>query len=289
MAGAEKRESCSIQLCLDAPAKTSARFQTKTSMTTETLYEAGWHQGSVLRVSIEAIGNVRAREQGKVARASQLHDLWMLVTQDCSLARTPITNNAATIELRQVHDTSPPIHWGIHSRKFLLDDASKHYLIDDKPTAFVSPRLLCDAELTELLYTLSDDRVLALKTWLGNRYDRPAVPPELVPLAKAVATSVGSESQREIGRIVREVYMQFDGERDNRTFSLFAVTMDDADPELVREWLVEGALEVPRELGVPREIEVGAAGQVSLRLVETAYCADLSQLTWDNESPDGAF
>jgi hypothetical protein len=92
-----------------------------------------------------------------------------------------------------------------------------------------------------------------------------------------------------IGGFVRDVYMEFDGPQSARTFSLYAVITEDADPDLVREWLAEGALEVSPDLGIPARLEVGTARQVSLALVESAYCADLSQITWAaNPSPEGA-
>jgi hypothetical protein len=260
-----------------------------TKMPTETLYAAGWRQGTVLKAELDAVATILDTKSRKAVEARQTHEVWVVVTQDCTLDRTEVSSNSPAIELRQVHDAQPPTHWGIHARKFLLDAESGHYLVDGKPASFVSPRLISDAEVVEHLFDLGDDRVLALKTWLGNRYDRPAVPPELVPLARAIATAVGSDTRRPIGNMVRDVYMEFGGQDTARTFSLFAVTTPDADPAQVREWLAEGALEVSPDLGTPTALEVGTAAEVSLSLIESAFCADLSQITWaDNESPEGA-
>lgn len=250
------------------------------TQTSETVYAAGWRQGTVLRADIDVVSTVRNPTSGEAEELRHRHPLWALVTQDCNLFRMKANANTPVVELRQVHDSEPPTHEGIHARKFLLNSASGHYLIDDKPCAFVSPRFLCDANLATLSYKLTEPRVLALKTWLGNRYDRPAVPDELVPLARAIAESVKSSGEKELADQVRDVYMRFEESGTDVRFSLYGVIADGADRAKIREWLAECALQVPASLGVPSEIEAVSASGVSLATVETSYCADLSQLTW---------
>lgn len=193
------------------------------------------------------------------------------------------SGNGPVVELRQVHVSDPPNHEGIHARKFLLSADSGHYLVDDKPSAFVSPRFICDPSLASALYLLGDSRVLALKTWLGKRYDRPAVPDELIPVARAIAEAVKSSGENGLADQVRDVYMQFADIDGTVKFSLFAVTTDGADVVKIREWLAGCALEVSVDLGVPSEIEALTASQISYATIETSYCADLSQLTWMGE------
>lgn len=260
-------------------------------MASDSLYAVGWRQGSVLDGRLTTYSAVRT-PSGKAAAVIERekeHDIWIVVTQDCSLDRTRVSTNAPVVELRPVYDQDPPAHWGIHATKFLLNDEKKHYLVDGKAAKFVSPRLLSDKELIQKLYDLSDPRVLALKTWLGNRYDRPAVPNDLIPLARAIASAVRGLDPT-IGRLVREVYMEFDGSAADRRYSLYAVTDEEADPVTVREWLAGAANDIPVELGVAEEIEALKPSETSLALVEQAYCADLSQITWeDQEDADGAF
>ncbi len=246
--GAETPEGYLTRHAVGSQAWTPTPSQ-KTPMSTETLYDLGWRQGSVLQTPISTVSLVSGPKSGTVKESVQSHELWAVVTQECGLARARVTQNTPSVELRQVHDTAPPITWGIRTRKFLLSETPSHYLIDDKPIAFVSPRLLSDAEVVKRLYTLEDRRVLALKTWLGNRYDRPAVPDELGPLAKAIADAVGNENRQPIGRMARDVYMQIDGEADARTFSLFAVTTDDADPDAVRPTVGDLSLRGPAASG----------------------------------------
>lgn len=257
------------------------------TQTTDTVYAAGWRQGSVLEASIDVVSTIRNPASGEMSHLEQSHSLWALVAQDCSLFRMRANSNTPVVELRQVHDSDPPTHEGIHARKFLLDSSLGHYLVDDKPSAFVSPRFLCDTVLVTRNYQLGESRVLALKTWLGNRYDRPAVPDELVPLAKAIASSVKSSSRAELGQNVRDVYMKFEGSADDVRFYLYAVLVEDKNRIEIREWLAECVLDISSDLGLLSGVEALPASEISLETVETLYCADLSQLTWMGEEQMG--
>jgi hypothetical protein len=255
--------------------------------TSDTVYAAGWRQGTVLQAELSVLSTVLNTTTGGANQVTSTHSLWALVTQDCNLYRTKANKNSPSIEFRQVHDSDPPHQEGIRARKFLLNPEFGHYLIDDKPSAFVSPRFLCDSNLVSFGYKLSEPRVLALKTWLGNRYDRPAVPDELVPLAKAIAESVQQNGQREFADQVREIYMRFEEANGIMKFSLFGVIFDKADAPTIREWLANCALEVSHELGIPAEIQAVKASQISFDTIETSYCADVSQLTWMGEEVAG--
>jgi hypothetical protein len=133
-------------------------------------------------------------------------------------------------------------------------------------------------------------RKLGYTTWLGKRYDRPAVPPELLPLAKKIAEVVRAKRNRAVGARVRDILMQFGTADGQRRFSLFAVLDSAQDETEVRVWLSGIALQIPTELGIVDQIEAATARGTSLELVETAYSADLSQLTWrpNAPSPEGA-
>ncbi|MBM2615038.1 hypothetical protein JIG36_05625 [Actinoplanes sp. LDG1-06] len=252
-------------------------------MTTETLYSLGWRQGSVFgaQLSVGFWGwdhKARSLKEGVA-----VGDTWIIATQDCNLFRARVNDNAPKVELRQVLKDSPPDKWGIRARKLLVDDEHGHYIVDDKPSAFISPRALAEGVGVERLYSLRPDRVLALKTWLGNRYSRPAVPDNLVPLATAIAQAVGNENRRAIGVNVRDVLMEFSPSDDPRRFTLVAVITDTADAGAVREWLADAVLEIPQELGTPSSIRALRADEVTFAFVESAYAADLSQLSWGDD------
>lgn len=251
------------------------------------LYELGWRQGTVIGTPLPSF-SIAADSEGNAETRKDVHDTWLVATQDCNLARAKERTNSATIELRQVLDESPPDTWGIRARKFLLDEERGHYLLDDKPTTYVSPRYLARLDSGTLVYRLPETRVPALKTWLGNRYDRPAVPEDLIPLAKEIAQAI-HDGDRLLARSVRDVYMNFDTSGPETIYSLYAITTDDADSTAVREWLADATTRIDSTLGVPLELMAGNASEVSFDLVESSYCADLSQITWgDNAEADGA-
>ena len=260
-------------------------------MTSQNLHSEGWRQGSVLHAELPTQVIVFDGARQRPEARKDVHGTWIVASQDCSLARAKVSSNTPAVELRQVLDDQPPENWGIHARKFLLDPDRRHYLVDDKPTNIVSPKLLGGIGTTNMLYTLSDERVLALKTWLGNRYDRPAVPPEFVEIARSIAKALSDSATSDGAKLVRETYMMFESlPAGTIEFSLFAVTADGADQKSVRRWLADSALSVPVELGVARDLDSGSAAEATLEIVESWYCADLSQITWaENPGPDGPY
>jgi hypothetical protein len=135
---------------------------------------------------------------------------------------------------------------------------------------------------------MSEDRRAAFKKWLGLRYDRPAVPERLVPLAKRIGEEVARRERRPTGLRVRDVLMQFDETVTPPRFSLYGILDEPADEADVRAWLADIARAVPRELGIGDVFEAKAAAGISLQLIETSFSADVTQLTWGAEAPRGA-
>ena len=217
------------------------------------------------------------------------HGEWMVASQECDLVAMSDTLEDPEVELRPVYRTEPPPDWGIRSARLLLSDEPSRYLIANSPRVHVAPLLLTTMLAKGAVRTdLDHDRRTAVKTWLGLRYDRPAVPDEFVDLAKRIAEEVARKPRRATGQKVRDVLMQFESGGETPRFSLFAVLEDDEDAELVREWLADIAQAVPTDMGLADELEVAPAARISLQLVETSYSADVTQLTWRGEEPEGA-
>ena len=186
------------------------------------------------------------------------------------------------IELRPVLDEDPPSDWGIRSRRFLLGEGA--YVDADAPRCVVTPALL-STRRSGREAALDGARSRAFKSWLGLRYDRPAVPEHLVDLAREIARRCSGGRGRAIGEQVHDVLMQFDANAQPVQVALFGVVADDTDAEAVRLWLADVARRVNLDLGVVAAIDVGTRAQTSLELVETSYAADLSQLTWGRNRP----
>lgn len=244
-----------------------------------TLFGDGWRQGSRFTLALPHDAVV-VGAAGVAERRSTEHDRWIVATQDCDLDFAESTGNDPTIELRPVFDTAPPSEVGIRSAKFLLPDGE--YVVASSPRTHVSAAVLATVQhQTGVPPTaLPDFWAVAFKTWLGLRYDRPAVPPGLVELAHRIADEVKRKRRRPTGRVVRDVLMQFDATPVPPRFSLYAIIEEIKDEQLVREWLAEIAQAIPTELGLGDVIEAATADQVSLTLVETSYAADVTQLTW---------
>lgn len=250
------------------------------------LYARGWRQGSIFAAGLP-LDAVRLDANGQLERETGRHGIWVIATQDCDLDATDDGFADPRIELRPVFTDDPPQDWGIRSARLLLTE--QEYIVSSSPRVTVAATVLTKL-LAEGCARREPDpaRRAALKTWLGLRYDRPAVPTALVPLAMRVAKEV--RRQRQPGRRVRDVLMQFDDSVQPPLYSLYAVLVDPADEADVRAWLATAAQAVPVELGVADIIEAGTAAQISLNLVETSYSADVSQLTWrpNQPHPEGA-
>ncbi|MFB8350284.1 hypothetical protein [Streptomyces niveus] len=248
-------------------------------MTDFSLFDAGWRQGSLFEAVLSISAIVVSSETGTSESSSWQHHVWTVVTQDCDLSGFSVTSNEPSVELRPVYRDDPPGDWGIRARRILLTDDS--FLISESPRLAISPAALVQCR-AGLLPALNDGRLAALKTWLGLRYDRPAVPPQLVDLMRAIAKAFNRPRgplQQKIHDILVEVE-----EAENPIFGVFVVTVDDVDSEEVRAWASGRLADVPGELGILAGLEIGTRAETSLELLENSYSADLSQITWGKQS-----
>lgn len=245
------------------------------------LYAQGWRQGTIIAAQLP-LDSVTLGADGHPTRDHNEHDRWIIATQDCDLDATESDDNAATIELRAVFVDDPPPNWGLRSAKLRLTDAD--YVVSLGARTVVSAAVLTAVAGNERI-DLSEQRRLAFKTWLGLRYDRPAVPPDLVDLAKRISTEISRRARRPTGLVVRDVLMTFDQSMQPPLFSLYAILADTEDREHVEHWLATIARNVPMELGSPAELRAAHASEISFQLVESAYAADVTQLTWRPNDP----
>lgn len=253
------------------------------------LYDSGWRQGSVLRFSLH-FSTIGAPSSIEISEVQDKHDLWVVVAQDCDLAVADENSDEPIIELRPVYEDSKARPSGIRSRELVLMDSQNFFLHAQSPRVMASPLALAIATLSTsdaLDNPLGDHELTRLKTWAGKRYDRPAVPEEFAQLARNIAAAVTVHRRDAIVHGIRDVLWQAEMS-DPPRFSLYAVLADGTNQNLAQEWLTAMALEVPIEIGVPDEIEAAPATQISLRLIETSYSADVSDITWHRGNPQGA-
>jgi hypothetical protein len=212
------------------------------------------------------------------------HDRWLIASQDCDLARLDSGNNDSRVELRPVFERTVAAPWGVKSRLFRLRDMLH--------LESASPRVMISGQALERFAgnresPLPDGRLRALKRWLGLRYDRPAVPPALEGLAKKISEALSASSE-EVVNHVHDVLMQFDTSPVPPTYSLFAIIDDTADEETVRRWLASCAGKVPSTLGGAIRLEAGTKDRTPIRLLEDSYSANVSDVTWEGQEPEGA-
>lgn len=252
------------------------------------LYDDGWRQGAVFDETLPMDAVVLDAVSLRPTRSEGTNDRWVIATQDCDLDLTETTSVDPAIEVRPVFIEDPPDDWGIRSARFRLTE--EEYVRSTSPRSMVSAEVLTRFRgLGVPVRQLDENRRQAFITWLGKRYDRPAVPPEYLPLTREIAEKIIIKRNRPTGMLVRDVLIQFEDGNPARC-SLFAVLVNPGDEHAVREWLSGIALDISPELGVVDQIEAAPASGISLELIETSYSADVSQLTWrpNNPIPQGS-
>lgn len=248
------------------------------------LYEAGWRQGSIVEIDL-ALDAVVLGASGQPERSSAPHRLWVIATQDCDLDRVQVDDPEPSIEMRPVFTEDCPSEWGIRSAKLRLTD--REYIESNSPRLTVGPNVLTAALASGAVRRdVLPVRRRGFTTWLGLRYDRPAVPNNLVPLAQRISQEISRNKHRETGALVRDVLMQFDDGGDPVRYSLFAVLDKPEDEAEVRSWLARVSTAVPTQLGVADQIEAATADGIALSTIEFSYAADVSQVTWRRGRPE---
>lgn len=252
------------------------------------LYDAGWRQGSIVVMELP-LDAVILGDSGGPERLSMPHGLWVVATQDCDLDRAESDDSNPGIELRPLFTQGCPADWGIRSAKLRLTDVE--FVEANAPRLTVAPNVLMNAVLSgrAVRREVHVSRRQAFTTWLGLRYDRPAVPSSLVPLAQRISREVRN-NRSEIHVQIRDILMQFDDTTDPVRYSLYAILVDSRDEGAVRAWLAEVSNAVPTHLGIAVRIEAAHADGIALSTMESSYSADVSQVTWrrDGQDPEGA-
>jgi hypothetical protein len=247
------------------------------------LYDHGWRQGSILRSALEV--SVLGDESASLRSVTKTYDRWVVASQDCDLASSKISASEPNIELRPVFTGKPNADWGIRSRIFRL--ASDAYVEASSPRLQVSPKVLSTLEDFRE-ESIGEGRAQGFKTWLGLRYDRPAVPPQHVDLAVAIATAIHRTRSAELSEVTHDVLMQFSDDTPPR-YILVGVITDETNPLSIVEWLAAAALQVDSTVGLLAEAPAAVTKRdLSLQFLEDSYGADLSAITWAKEEPSGA-
>lgn len=259
----------------------------------DSLRSKGWLQGCVLRLPLSL--RHAALVAGAVKEVVRTHDLWMIAEQDCDLAWRAVLREGVgqfLVELRPVFTDDPPADWGIRSQRFLLNADGRH-LLSNAPTVRVSPEVIGAAEHVDCL---DDDHQLRLKTWMGLRYDRPAVPQRYARLAEALAHALSAKKGRARAERYRDVLAQYWDEGGDPRYTLVAVlpggpyAATSNEVLHARAWLADSVRDVPADLGVAVSLDAYGDDEITLQYIEGSYSVDVSKLSWPSSKPgpDGA-
>ena len=248
------------------------------------LYAIGWRQGSFVETELPMAGLV-VDDNGQVRACSGTHRTWVVASQDCDLNDWETTRTEPLVELRaRITAEDPDTEWGIRSRVVRLTETEGVHS-DSAPLRISPAALVARVRPADVI---TPARGIAFKTWLGRRYDRPAVPDDQVALAQDIAARARRPSRRGFAVKLHDVLIQFDDQTTPPTFLLFAVILDGTDKEVVRQWLTDVGMAVPDRLGVLGGVDAGYRSETSLDLIESSYSADLSGLSWSGPDPHGA-
>lgn len=221
-------------------------------------------------------------ESGAPVRSVVTHSHWVVASQDCDLDQTAGDSNGPTVEIRMVQEGTAP-DGGIRSRRFGLTrqvstDASS-------PRLHVAASLLTLEDVVRTRTNLDHVRARMFKTWLGLRYDRPAVAPLLVEAVRAISVLVAEQAGAEIRAELHDVLLDFrsgsGGDGPTPVVDVFLLVADSADAEAVQAWFAACAFDgLDAAVVVPGRIRAVTRAQLTLEVLENTYSADLSKLTY---------
>ncbi len=249
------------------------------------LYAAGWRQGMLLETALP-LEYVRLEPNGVASHRAD-HGAWVLVTQDCDLDGTDIADPRLCVELRptyalQVGDGRKA--GSIRDRWFVYDE---RYELDSR-----SPRTMITAAALSTLVAfrgveLPLPRKQQLRTWLGKRYDRPALPDEYIAAAKIIGKEVERNRHSAEWPKMRDLLVSYQPPRAGTTtpiVRLYAIIFDERDRSGIRTFIDGIAATVTkRDVAAVIEAHVATDREVTLQLLENTYAADLSKLSIEDE------
>jgi hypothetical protein len=243
------------------------------------LHSEGWRQGSLIAAALHTL-TLDADDAGRLTSKEQEFDMWMLCSQDCDLANTGTTNATREFELRPVyHHTGKKVD-GIRSRVARV--TNDRVLNSDSPRLTLTARAL-QALLPSRLDNVGDTRRRELKTWLGLRYDRPAVPEAFVETQKTLAGVFFAGVPADLDGMLRDILIYYESASEIR---VFAVLKPNADREVVIDWLdavIQGLSERHQIAVIERNAE--PAARTPLLVIETYFGLDSAELSSTSEEP----
>ena len=204
----------------------------------EGLRAKGWRQGCRLQLSLPLV-YVHARLCMSTPVTAWLRPKRTSTTSGWLSLRTatsrgtPSSGATRSLSYRPVFYDNPPQEWGIRSARFKVDGSGAH-IQSEAAAVRVTPDVLLHASHLTCLHPAF---TRGLKTWLGLRYDRPAVPEVYIDLARDIAGRI--KKNRSGAEPIRDVLAVFDIAADGTIeYQVVAVVPSiaaNSDPDLSRQ------------------------------------------------------
>ena len=245
-------------------------------MANANLHGDGWRQGSLVRAILSA-QVLDQDDQGRVITVE--YDLWLLATQDCDLAWTKRTDAHRMFELRPVFTRAKTETIdGIRSKTTKVTD--------DLVLRADSPRLMLTARALTALKanrenTLDETRRREIKTWLGLRYDRPAVPDWCEPTHNTIVAKLGSLGR--LGSEIRDILVYY--HEDVKCVNMFVVLRDGKDKDAITDWLDDKIGDLLDDGIVVKARYVEDSSNTPLKVIETYYSLFSTEHSISAEAP----
>jgi hypothetical protein len=244
------------------------------------LHDLGWRQGFLVTASLTA--QVYTIEDG-VQRTSELvHGLWLLAEQDCDLAQTDVGDIAKQFELRAVRYHEGDIPRGITGGRMRINATQCVHALDIV-TKVTATWLAANFENA---ISVDPETRREVKTWMGYRYDRPAVPAaiskihtRIQKLAKFARTEPQQNvaqknwSRLDLGK-VRDLLVGYEetaGQGKVRA-NLYAIAKEERDVVELQAWVerIRDAVE-DTEPFIVFMVDARDPDNTPISLLETAY------------------
>jgi hypothetical protein len=228
---------------------------------------------------------------GELVTESHDHSSWVLVDQDCDLSQTDLADNERLLELRAVQVLGSGQHIsGILGRVVRLSEGLTCFAHGARIQLSAAALTALKADRAQA--AMNDRERREFKTWLGLRYDRPAVPTRFDRIPKVLLKMLKTKSfnpQRELVRDIVVYYEDAPNAGDPTMVDVWAVLRDGANPEPVLKWLtgVRGHLtDADKPPFVIRTIRARDAANTPLALIETYFALDSAKLSLSKEEDE---
>jgi hypothetical protein len=230
-------------------------------------------------------------EDGRLTLKEDSHDLWILADQDCDLSATETTDEDRYLELRAVRTCMPEtkLPSGIRSRILRLSTELTVQAGDAR--AGLTARALHSLSAAADRSAVDRDARRSFKTWLGLRYDRPAVPEAFASAAKGLLKLLQRSGRTGEWTSLRDIFVTFeDAPHDVPVARLFAVLWNDkaGDCPRIEAWLRDIQLRLSQSAGSERfvvigEISVQPTSRTPVDVLERSYGLDSARFSLSYE------